>query len=330
MNFPELIFDPEMSQNTSLDKSVIKIFRNKRYFVIMQGCRGSAKTTFCHEFKKYYPIVDFCSLDDYYTEQNIPYDDSEIKRSYEHCKQKLKHLMTTNHSILYNNTNLNENHLDDLIQEAKKNEMFPIILRFMPRFDKNDNESMCTKFTHHHHPLTQQHCNKQSIIEDNKKMLQYENKNHLNTFGIKVTYHQSTNSFYFSQSSPNLTQLKNDYIEKGWVVPKIIYPKQPKQSKNNNQVPHMLLPPTYSQMQNSEKKDLLQQKMLDLEREMNALILDENPQHSQYSHHPEHKQRSRQNVLGFKTLRTEDIYIADDADIDEDTCVMEGVRDYIN
>jgi hypothetical protein len=305
------IFNPNAINNTAIDKSIAKIFRNKRYFVILQGCRGSGKTIFCQQFKQCYPNIEYYSIDDYYNEMNIEYNTSHIRKSHEYCKRKIKEMMKTTHSIFYNNTNFNEDHFADLVEEAKINDMLPIILRFMPHYDKNDNELVCAHFAQIHHPQIQQNIlHKKGIIDDNKKLFRYTNKLKLNIFGVYVKYNKITQTFFFQQCSPHMKILMEEYIAKKIYIPpvnpvKIIkkktYNYQNNNMAQNNNISQMLPISSYSELSIQEKKNIIQQQIHELEREMNVLNINENNCDSTYW-----------KKMRFKTLRTENNDESDD------------------
>ena len=132
-------------------KIISTIRKDKKYFVILQGLRGSGKTQFATELKIIKDkIADnmfqelqskkmqningsshielsintinskrfvICSIDDFYLETGIEFG-KNLSKAYTYCKSKAKEWMNKGYSIIYNNTNLDNNQFNDIVQEA--------------------------------------------------------------------------------------------------------------------------------------------------------------------------------------------------------------------
>jgi hypothetical protein len=242
----------------TIHQRLINIFsKKKKYFVILQGPRGSGKTQFTNELQailsnnitdknieenieenpdklmenlndincKFFVI---CSIDDYYNENNYSFG-KNLSLSYSYCKNKAKKFMKDGYSIIYNNTNLDEKQYTDIINECISLGYCPIILRFFTAYD----EKVCVQVSRDYHPITQQTCSKQTIIRDNIVMFHFKNefeilmpdgkknKKILPIFGVKSNISQKRDNQYifeFNITNPNIDELKNSYISKGWFI----------------------------------------------------------------------------------------------------------------
>lgn len=213
----------------SLHKSIQNVFlkgnRAKKYFVILQGPRGSGKTFFAHELKQFFdthtektPNFQIVSIDDYC-------DGSQsLANAYKSCKQNIKTILSNGASVIYNNTNLEESQIYDVVDFARNltNKVHIFIVRFFPSWTEEKSVEIVKYF----HPTTQQNASKQTIIRDNIVLFSFKNKINLPIFGICSNIIE--NKMYFTQTSPqNLILKKKEYVDVGYYREQII-PKTPK------------------------------------------------------------------------------------------------------
>lgn len=254
---------------TSIHCQIYWILRKERkYFVILQGARGSGKTYFANELANFkneiadtilsdykgesieMPVLDLdkmnakrfvvCSNDDYYNDTGDIYG-RNLSVAYDYCKNKVKEIMEKKqHSIIYNNTNLDESQYKDIVYESIKMGYYPIILRFLPSYDE-DTSVIIAK---HYHRYLKETCSRQTIIRDNIVLLRFQNEfdNHkqdrkfmqLPIFGIRThlknnIYNDDFEKMNFKLHSPCLNDLKHKYIENGWIMKKVFKsPETPK------------------------------------------------------------------------------------------------------
>lgn len=224
---------------------VRKLHEGKKYLVLLQGPRGSGKTFFAQELAKIFPEYQICSIDEFCTQGQNRND------AYSSCKQQIKSYLRAGVSVIYNDRNLRDDYIKDLIQEAKNLKITVIIFRFFPDWSETDSAELAKI----HHPTTEQSCCSDSIISDNKIMFEFNNDLKLPHFGIRCIRisNETTQTIAFTSCPPNLDAKKRMYIEKGlWKEP-IVIPKAPKipfklrqkrptqdtlQSENMQQVPH--------------------------------------------------------------------------------------------
>lgn len=218
-----------------LDQKIKNIFdRSKKYFLILQGSMGSGKTQFSvelqsllsEEIEEGNKMFIICSIDDYYSENNYSFEKNP-SLAYSYCEKKAKEYIKKGHSVIYNNTNLVENHLKDIVQYAVTSNYYPIIMRFFTTYD----EDTCVQIANIYHSIIDKSCVKQSIINDNIAMFQFKNKfeillhsekkisKGIPIFGIRSSISQKLNDQYifdFNMDISNLDELKNYYIMNGW------------------------------------------------------------------------------------------------------------------
>lgn len=261
-----------MSTNHIFDPNIIKIFKDKQYLIILQGTRGSGKTFFASELKKKYPNIEICSSDDYFNQLNTEYCKNNVADAYRFCKQKTLSFLEKGKTVIYNNTNLNDSQLDDIITNTKSKKICCIILRFFPTWD----EEKCVNFAKIFHPITQQHITKQNIIRDNINLIHFQNKHKLGCFGIQSYLNQDL--ILFKHFPSKIDDLKQKYLQAGYI--NIIKEKQkpPKTSKHQimqttQNPPFFELPPSVKiEQRNLEiKVDHLQKQVENLQEKLEAL-----------------------------------------------------------
>jgi predicted kinase len=243
---------------TSIHPQIIKIFSKEKYFVILQGCRGSGKKQFANELKRYFdkmnqreqqenPDVqiekkkhylqfEICSIDDYYIDMRDEFG-RNLSEAYSYCKHKARSILNAGKSVIYNNMNLDNNQMADIIQYAKNLNFCTIILRFFPEWD----EVKCVEIARFFHPITQSTTEKQTIIRDNIVMFNFENEFRDNTnngkihklplFGIRPQMIQKIGEpekMIFGSVSPDMKHKKQEYITAGFYKEKPIVPKAPR------------------------------------------------------------------------------------------------------
>jgi predicted kinase len=245
----------------TIHQRLIKIFsKHRKYFVVLQGPRGSGKQQFANELQSFFYQITMnnkkelerrieenpdelieninninniecktfmiCSIDDYYNENNYSFG-KNLSLSYSYCKNKAKKYMKDGYSIIYNNTNLDEKQYTDIVHESMSLGYCPIILRFFTSYSENEHVHV----SRYYHPITQQTCSKQTIIRDNIVMFHFKNEFEIYTqdgtknkkilpmFGVKSDIIEKKDNQYifdFDITSPNMEQLKFNYITRGW------------------------------------------------------------------------------------------------------------------
>lgn len=202
-----------------INNNIKKIIKNKQYLIILQGIRGSCYNIFAFEFMKAFIQSGHSKLcchspEDFFTpeKQSFAYKTNMYSDALLNCKKNILQSLCDGNSVIFNHTNLEENKFNDLISECKKRNICVIIFRFFPKMT----EEHCANYAKLWFPYTQSSCVKQSIINDNVKLLNYKNFNKLTIFGIKCSEEIINNNVIlsFTQSSSSLDKLKNLYIEK--------------------------------------------------------------------------------------------------------------------
>jgi hypothetical protein len=247
-----------MSTANIIAPSILKIFRDKQYLIILQGSRGSGKTFFASELKKIHPNIEICSIDDFFLETHTEYNKSSVSDAYYFCKQKTRKNLQAGKTVIYNNVNLDDTQLDDIVTEAKMKRICPIILRFLPVW----NEEKCVKVAEVFHPNMQfQNYGKQTIIRDNINLIHFQNIQKLGCFGIRSYMIQdlgqdnseTSERIIFTQCPSNIDNLKQKYLEAGYFQEKQKTPKAPRlqgmqHPPTQSIQPLMHLPPSFSTM----------------------------------------------------------------------------------
>jgi len=201
-----------MTENYNpFDTKILQIFREKKYFVILQGCHGSGKQYFAENLKRYFNSFEICSFNDYF--KNNTFNKKNMIEAYDYCKVFIKNCLNNEMPVLYNHTNLVEEKLEDLINLAKSKGYCVMLLKFFPSY----NEDMCIEVAKYFHNQTQHNIVKQTIINDNIKFINYQNKNRLPAFGIKIELVEGTRDLKFTSISPDINSLKELYLHNGWL-----------------------------------------------------------------------------------------------------------------
>jgi hypothetical protein len=281
-----------------ISPNIINLFKNKQYLIILQGCRGSGKTVFSLELKKLHPNIEICSVDDFFdnSPKNIEHTRQNLIDAYHFCKQKIKNFLREGKTVIYNNINLNDSQLDDIITETKSQKISCILLRFLPIWD----EETCSFFARRFHPITQQNITKQNIIRDNINLIQFQNKHKLPCFGIqpslipnlnlKGNISQNSNSdiFFFKPYSPNIENLKQRYFKAGYIQEKQKIPNTPKNKilQASENPPFMELPPAVQLelITQNNKITSLQKQIEDLQKQLAELSFNHNYKKETFHH----------------------------------------------
>jgi hypothetical protein len=265
-----------------IDPNIFKIFKDKQYLIILQGSRGSGKTYFSSELKKTYPNIEICSFDDFFTETTTEYSKNLSEDAFLFCKKKTKSFLQSGKTVIYNNTNLDDGHLDDIIISAKSKKICCIILRFFPIWD----EEKCLEFAKIFHPITQSKITKQNIIRDNINLIHFQNRHKLGCFGIQSFLVPNLNFMlkdkkeeiiifkYFNSSK--IDDLKQKYLKNGYFQEKQKIPKAPKHKgipATNLNMEFMQLPPSMQIefIAQKHKVESLQKKVDELQEQLSNL-----------------------------------------------------------
>jgi predicted kinase len=258
----------------NIDPEILKIFRDKKYLIFLQGCRGSGKTLFAHELQKHFPAMQIASIEEYFSSNNIEYNKHLEPDAYQFCKQLTNNYLNSGQSVIYCNSNLQENQIENLIEEAKNHKVCAIILRFLP----NWNEEKCVEIAKFTKPNTQKNIQKNLIIKDNVKLINYKNKNKLGLFGVKCILN-SDSEITFERTMPVTDNLKKLYIEKKLykeieIIKNNTCPNPKLKPKQNNTfMPFERLPPAVKLelIQKRLKVEELQQQIQDLQQQLSGL-----------------------------------------------------------
>lgn len=247
-----------MEQEKSIiSNNIFNIFKREKYFVLLQGVRGSGKKLFCIEMQKKYPELVICSFYDYLDDRNEEYKKTMSADCFKYCKEKAKQALNSNKSVIYNNTNTDETKNKDLIKSARDLKYSVIILRFMPKWD----EDMCVNIYSHYHPKLQFNISKQTVINDYINLIKYENKNKLSLFGISVTPIKNTTLFNYETFSPNLEAKKKEYVEKKYYIEIIKETQKTKKLSHKQmpkmQIPEFVLPPVIQEQLQTQNSQIL-------------------------------------------------------------------------
>lgn len=278
-----------MTTTNIIHPNILKIFKSKQYLVILQGSRGSGKTFFATELKKIYPDIEICSMDDFFLEKQTEYNKSDVSDAYRYCKQKTRAFLHSGKTVIYNNTNLDDAQLDDIITEAKIKKICPIFLRFLPTW----NEEKCVEIARTFHPIIKSQVIKQTIIRDNINMIHFQNRHKLGCFGIlsylihdlELDFNQDQNQekIMFTQCSSKIDDLKQKYLEAGYFQEKQKPPKQPilRGIQNPSIIPPTMQLPQSMEMEIIEQRhkvviETLQKQVEDLQEQLASLSCSSN------------------------------------------------------
>lgn len=245
-----------MEQEKSLiSDNIFKIFKKEKYFILLQGVRGSGKKLFCSEMQKKYPELVVCSFYDYLDDNNEEYKKSMSAECFKYSKDKAKKALNLGKSVIYNNTNTDEAKNEDLIKLARDLKFSVIILRFIPKWD----EDMCVNIYSHYHPKLQYNVSKQTIIKDYINLIKYENKNKLSLFGISVSpITKSESLFKYETFSPNLEAKRKEYIEKKYYIEPVKETTKLNFKHNPQiQIPQLVLPPVFQEQLKTQNSQIL-------------------------------------------------------------------------
>jgi hypothetical protein len=270
---------------TTIDNNILRVFKPKSYLVILQGSSGSGKTPFASELKRYFEEIDsqprhfeICSIDEYYQDQSIEYSKATLSDAYHFCKSKIKTCIRNGTSIIYNNKNLDDEYLTDIVQCAKENKFCAIILRFFPQW----NEEKSVEIAKYFHPLTESQTTKGTIISENVKMLNFQNKHKMGVFGVTTRLEQNDKIIFVSnqQIDATMKNLKREYIEKKHISDKpqkqkkIIPMQQPTLCPSPIQLPPQFQVPPSIQLKligQQHKISSLEKEVEDLQRRLSDL-----------------------------------------------------------
>jgi predicted kinase len=274
-----------MATTNIINPNILKIFKSKQYLVILQGSRGSGKTFFASELKKIYPDIEICSMDDFFLDKQTEYNKSDVSDAYRYCKQKTRAFLHSGKTVIYNNTNLDDAQLDDIITEAKIKKICPIFLRFLPTW----NEEKCVEIARTFHPIIKSQVIKQTIIRDNINMIHFQNRHKLGCFGIlsylihDIDIDQNYEKIMFTQCSSKIDNLKQKYLEAGYFQEKQKPPKQPILRGIQNPAiipPIMQLPPSmekeFIEQRHKVVIETLQKQIEDLQEQLTNLSCSSN------------------------------------------------------
>jgi predicted kinase len=203
-----------------LDLNVLRIIKNKSYLIILQGVNGSGKSHFSNQLKKHFPEFEICSDDDYYNLGIKNISKSILHKNAScYCKTRAKGLIVSGISVIYNNINLHEESLRDVIQFAKECKFCIVLLRFIPTW----NEQFCANMYNNYKTNMANIC-VDNVIQQNIELLKYKNAENIPRFGISVYINSETCELIFTARDPHLTDIKNKYIKNGYISP-ITLPK---------------------------------------------------------------------------------------------------------